>query len=584
MCGITVFFKFCKVDENDIKLIHLSNKEMSYRGPDEQDIWSYENIILGQVRLSIIGLSNGHQPLFSEDKNLVLVCNGEIYNYKALKKDLINKGHTFSSDSDSEVILHLYEEYEEKLFEKLDGMFAFCLYDLTKKRMLVSRDRSGKKPLYYSKVNNGFVFSSELKVIKKYFLKEISINYDVLRQVQQYSYSISPDETYINGIYKVPFSSYSLITNHTTHIQFKKYYKRVIDNTFRGTYQDACDEIRRLLFLSVEKRLQSDVPVGVLLSAGIDSSAISSIAREMKENVNVISLGYKGHHSIDERLEAKKLSKLKGFIWNEVELDINHYSGYFQEILSILDEPNADDAMFAQWGIYKYANSKGYKVLLSGNGGDELFYGYNSHNNYALGLNFIKEKSLQFPISSRKAVIKFLFQQFLDILFKKKKIHYNKLNLKMELPVMNELKILASESAIPLYRNDWHRDHYSNEIENVYYFLHYAWLTNNCYFLSDKLAMANSIEMRSPFADLDLINFVDTLPFEFKFKEGCPKQLLKDSLLDILPPLVLNRPKSGFTPPYEYMQSIIKQYNNKHFTEKPITYSQLVTDYFAYNA
>jgi asparagine synthase (glutamine-hydrolysing) len=578
MCGITAFYSYNTIQQHHLDKLHLANHEMIYRGPDEQDVWFRDNVALAQVRLSIIGISNGHQPLFNEDKTLALVCNGEIYNYKSLKIELIEKGHIFSTDSDSEVIIHLFEEYGQNLCEKLDGMFAFCLYNLCDGSLIVARDRAGKKPLYYAYTREGIVFSSELKIIKNHFLNEVFINYEVLRQIQQYSYSISLDETYVKGIYKVPFACSTIVTQKSSHLNFRKYYKRRIEETFSGTYQEACREVKRLLFQAVEKRLQSEVPVAILLSAGIDSSAIASIAREMTENVNVISAGYKGKHEVDERAEAKRLCDEKKFIWHEVELDESDFIENLDQILSRIDEPNGDVAMFAQWRIYEQSKHKGYKVLLSGNGGDELFYGYKVHNNYALGLKWLKANAKHFPMYSSSDASKFFFKQFLKLKFNKEEFMLDKININMEFPVMEELNHLAS---IPLRRADWHRIDFRHELDNVYYFLHYAWLTNNCYFLADKLAMAHSVEVRSPFADLDLINFVDTLPIQFKFKEGQPKQLLKDSLKGVLPDYVINRKKSGFTPPMAFVEKLINEFQKKHFQNSPQNFPQLVTDYFA---
>jgi asparagine synthase (glutamine-hydrolysing) len=583
MCGLTVLFSYTTINNSDLGLLHACNKEMIYRGPDEQDVWHHQNIALAHVRLSIIGVSNGHQPLFNEDNSLALVCNGEIYNYVQLKTELSAKGHVFKTYTDAEVILHLYEEYGDRLCEKLEGMFAFALYDLKTGHLIVARDRAGKKPLYYANTRDGIVFSSELKIIKNYFLSEVKINYEVLRQTQQYSYSISPEETYIKGIYKVPYASYTKLTSNTVQPHFIQYYRRNIQDTFTGTYEEACREVKRLLYRAVEKRLQSEVPVAVLLSAGIDSSAIACIASQMTDKVHVISAGYSGKHKVDERAEARKLSRERGFIWDELELNEDDFSANLNSMLSKIDEPNGDVAMFAQWEIYKHAGNKGFKVLLSGNGGDELFYGYPSHNQYAQGLQWLKNKAGYFPIAEKRDAVKLWVQQILKWIMNREPYMLDKINLNMDYPVMKDFKNYLDTNHIPIYRSDWHKENFNHEIDKVYHFLHYAWLTNNCYFLADKLAMAHSVEVRCPFADLDLINFVDSLPLGIKFKDGKPKQLLKDSLKDVLPEYVLSRSKSGFTPPYTFVEKMINGYEKKHFSEAPVTFAQLVTDYFAAN-
>lgn len=582
MCGLNAFFSYTKVNQSQIDKIKLSNQDMIYRGPNEQDVWHNENIVLGQVRLSIIGVNNGHQPLFNEDKNLVLICNGEIYNYLELKKMLIEKGHKFRYTSDSEVILHLYEEYKEDLNSKLDGMFAYCLYDIKNNKLLVGRDTAGMKPLYYAKTSEGVVFSSELKVIKKYFLKGYSLNYEVLRQTQKFTHSISRNQTYIDEIYKLPYGSYASISQSNDFtVKISSYFKRDIQPVFNGDYQEACNEIKRLLYKAVEKRLQSEVPLGILLSAGIDSSAIATIAKEFREEVHVLSAGYSGKHDVDERKEAKRLSDEMGFIWNEIELNENYFNSNFNKIMSVIDEPNGDVAMFAQWEIYKKAKSLGFTVLLSGNGGDELFYGYDIHNNYALGLDWLKYHKMNMPILQSKQSIKYtIYNLYKTLIRNRRERILSKINTRNDYPVHSKLEKMAIKQYIPLDRADWHRINYSEMIDNVYHFLHYAWLTNNCYFLADKLAMANSIEVRSPFADIELIKFIDTLPLSFKFKNQKPKQILKDSLKGVLPDYVLQRKKSGFAPPDSFVNNLISKHS-ADFTSDISTFPQLVTDFYS---
>jgi asparagine synthase (glutamine-hydrolysing) len=582
MCGITAYVSFTKIDNQLINKLQACNRDMIYRGPDEQDVWHYEKVALAQVRLSIIGVNNGHQPLFNESRNIVLICNGEIYNYKELKQELQNKGHSFSSESDSEVILHLYEEYGEQLNDKLDGMFAYCLYDIEKQKIVVGRDFAGKKPLYFAQTPEGFVFSSELKAIKNHFFINPQINHEVLRQTQKYSYSISIEDTYVKGIHKIPFASYGLVDlKNGNEFQVHRYYKRYIKSIFSGDYVEACKKVRELLFKAVEKRLQSEVPIAVLLSAGIDSSAIACITREYRENVHVLSAGYEGKHIVDEREEAKRLSYEKGFLWNEIELKESDFLNNLQNIFSILDEPNGDVAMFAQSEIYKKAKEKKFTVLLSGNGGDELFFGYSGHNDYALGLQWIEQQKSLMPMKSKVDVLKLLIKSLLKVGALGKDNFLEKINIRYDYPVFNELLQKALLQQIPLEREDWHRINFDNQLDKVYYFLNYAWLTNNCYFLGDKLAMAHSVEVRSPFADRDLISFVDTLPIEYKFRNALPKQILKDSLKGVLPDYIIQRKKTGFTPPTGFVNKLIEQYQPSYFKEKPATFAQLATDYFA---
>lgn len=577
MCGFTAYFSNGSIGRHHIEALEQSNKDMLHRGPDEQDVWYHERVALAHVRLSIIGVSNGHQPIFNEGRTVALVCNGEIYNYRQLRRQLQGRGHHFVTESDSEVIVHLYEEYGERLCAHLDGMFAFCLYDTQTGTLLLARDLAGKKPLYYAHTPDGIVFSSELEVIRKHFLTNPRANFEVIRQTQRHSYSIDPEETYVSGIRKVPYGSSVTVRPGERQLQFKRYCQRKIEAVFTGTYTDACAEVRRLLVRAVEKRLQSEVPVAVLLSAGVDSSAIATIARGLTDDVHVISAGYSGTHDVDERAAAKRLSNDRGFKWHEIELRESDFPSSLEEILSRLDEPNGDVAMFAQWEIYRQAREQGFKVLLSGNGGDELFFGYSSHNDYARALAW-GEDAFSPDFSFRKTTGMFLQQ------LRARLLHSDKFVLEkmfpQTLPVMRELERMEPHGRPELHRADWHRIDLPNTIDRVYHFLHYAWLANNCYFLADKLAMAHSVEVRSPFADRDLMNFVDSLPLSMRFRNGRPKQLLKDSLSDLLPKYVLNRQKTGFTPPTAFITKLVNSYSPRYFRESPQNLAQLVTDQF----
>ncbi|MEQ8926491.1 MAG: asparagine synthase (glutamine-hydrolyzing) [Fulvivirga sp.] len=571
MCGITAFYAFSSVDNSTLSNLHKCNQEMSYRGPDDSGLWHDERVAIAHVRLSIIGVENGHQPLFNEDKSLILTCNGEIYNYLELKEDLIKKGHCFSTESDCEVIIHLYEEYGTNFISKLDGMFAFCLYDQKKAEIIVGRDHAGKKPLYYAVLPKGVILSSELKAIKNHFLVNPDTNYEVIRQVQKYTYSISRNETYIKQIEKIPDGCYATL-NLNEGLRINRYFRRTITPSFSGSYEDAKSRTKDLIYSAVEKRLQSEVPVAILLSAGVDSSTIACVARELREEVHVITAGYKGSHDVDERAEAQKLAKEKDLIWHDVELDSRDFADSFDEILSYLDEPNADPAMFAQWHIYRKAKELGFTVLLGGNGADELFYGYKKHNEYA--------QSLQWYDSYRKKILNTSRISFLKNslkLFKKDDhvTYKNYITGFSERKADNEVESKALLQSLPLSFESWISNLPWTYTDRLYYYLHYAWLTNNCYFLSDKLAMAHSIEVRSPFADQELIKFIDSLPLEYKFPNQAPKQLLKEAVKGLVPDNVLNRTKTGFTPPNDHMRYLLKEqkttfshYLSKRFIRK----------------
>ncbi len=583
MCGFTAFFSWQGIEDRHLEALARCNRDMRHRGPDEEDVWHDTRVALAHVRLSIIGVANGHQPIFNEDRTVAMVCNGEIYNYRALRKDLEARGHRFATDSDCEVIVHLYEEQGAALCAPLDGMFAFCLYDARSGHLLVARDRPGKKPLYYAQTPDGLVFSSELEAIRTRFLRKATPNYEVLRQVQQYSYAIDLEATWVTEIRKVPPACFMLVTPDHAQPQCTRYYRRRIVPSFSGSYREACEEVGRLLVAAVEARLHSEVPVAVLLSAGVDSSAVAAIARTLRGEVNVLSAGYAGHHAVDERAAARRLSDDLGLSWHDVELREEDFATSLDAILARLDEPNGDVAMFAQWEIYRQARERGFTVLLSGNGGDELFFGYPEHNAHARALAWLEAAMVRNPVLSARHAVRLLAGQLLARLRGRDRYVLDRLAPRA-FPAMAELEDLAAHTGAaraPLQQGDWYRSRLPNALDRVYHFMSGPWLANNCYFLADKLAMAHSIEVRSPLADRALTDFVDTLPLSVKFPGGRPKGLLKDSLGALLPAYVLERPKTGFTPPTRFVDHVIRSYRRAFFQTMPSTLAQLITDNFA---
>lgn len=577
MCAINGVYKFNE-DFKSSSIVRSMCKTMSYRGPDDMDFFEDDVVCLGQDRLSIIGVSNGHQPIFNEDRTLVIICNGEIYNYKELKEKLIENGHHFITDSDTEVILHSFEEKKEKCLLDFRGMFAFAVYNTKTKELFLARDINGKKPLYYSVTPKGFVFSSELLAIRDYYLNDFDLSWKELGNYLKFSFGQSMSETYIKQIKKVENASY--ITINKSSISNKRYWKKTNVVTYEGSYKDAKNECLKLLRESVSLRLRSDVPVAILLSSGVDSSFIAALAAESGNKVHAITAGYKGKTDCDEREIAKKFAKEKGLIWHEVELDENDFESYFYEYLKYIDEPVSDLASIAKWGIYKKAKHLGFKVLLSGDGSDEIFFGYNSHNDKAEILSLLYdypkvkgETYKQEFLTNHQDIISRFFEGK-DFLHHYRTFYYKGFEtLKTEF----ENKDFDFETDSPVYK------FYENEslaIEKIYSYLFNIWLPNNCYYLADKLAMGNSIESRCPFADKNLIEFMSSLPLDYKFKDNKPKGFLKDIAKDILPDYILSPAKRGFTPPNTIFKNLIDHYSNRYFSKKLETYNQLVVDYF----
>ncbi|MBQ9591393.1 MAG: asparagine synthase (glutamine-hydrolyzing), partial [Paludibacteraceae bacterium] len=337
MCGISAIYRFTKVTDHDKDALHKMNEEMAYRGPDGSGVWCDETCGMAHTRLSIIGLDNGSQPLFNADGSIVLICNGEIYNYIELRKELEDKGYVFKTDSDSETIIYAYEEYGEKCLEHFRGMFAFVLYDKRRKRLFAARDRVGEKTLYFAQIQTGVVFSTELKAILKYYIDKPQINAHALAESIRFNYPFELRQTYVDQIKRLEAGEYAIVDEHG--LELHKYWDRYNHPLFEGTRDEAEKEIVRLMRESVGLCLRSDVPVAVLLSGGIDSSAVAAMAQETGKEIHVISAGYKGQFGCDERVVAKRFAKEKGLIYHEVELDANDFQNIFDEYLPRIDEP-----------------------------------------------------------------------------------------------------------------------------------------------------------------------------------------------------------------------------------------------------
>ena len=585
MCGITSIYKFTQITESDRDKLQLMNQEMYYRGPNERGIWCDETCGLAHTRLSIIGLDNGRQPLFNEDKSLVLICNGEIYNYIELKVDLIAKGHVFNSDSDSETILHLYEEYGVDCLQYMRGMFAFCLWDINLKKLFVARDRIGEKTIYYAQLPTGIVFCTELKAIEKHYLDKVQINTNALAETIRYNYPIDLKNTFIDQIKRLEAGQYALVDDKGLEIHH--YWKRDITPIFTGCFEEAKAETLRLMRESVDICLRSDVPVAVLLSGGIDSSAIAALAKEGGREVHVITAGYKGKYDCDEREEAKRFATEKGLIYHEVELDANDFKELYKEYSTYIDEPVSDLSSVAQWALYKKAKSMGFTVLLGGLGGDELFYGYPYYNKLAESLQVRNTHRELFPwkgIEKKKAFLKFAFKNYKHLLY-----GGSPLIIDDRIPVewtYEDYKLFAStanfiynDEKIQFKDYDIHFSFKSGSgIREVYDFMFSRFMTTQCLYLTDRQGMGNSVEIRSPLIDYKLVEFVSSLPTEFLYKRDNPKFFLKETLKGIVPDYILYDKKRGFTPPLDFIKQLNKEYKYKYLQSNHVFYNSMFAD------
>ncbi len=545
MCGISGF------NFSDEELIKKMNKKIKHRGPDGDGVFVSENVSFGHTRLAIIDLSEkASQPMRSADGSLVLVFNGEIYNFKEIRRDLESKGYVFKSGSDSEVILHAYREYGKDCVNTFNGIFAFAIYNKKDGSMFLARDRVGVKPLYYYWDNNKFIFSSEIKSILEHNV-ERKINKDALNIYFRTLYVPAP-LTMFEGINKLEPGSYLVYRDKLLE---KKTYWQPDDFENISTEQEAIEKVRELMKDSVKKQLISDRPVGVFLSGGIDSTVITGLVSEItKSTVKTFSANYdiKGNKfNIDADL-AKKTSEYYKTDHTEIEITGKDARDNLEDVIRHMDEPVANATQIATYLLSK-ETKKDVAVVLGGDGGDELFGGY---ERYRLGK----------LISEYQKIPSFLRNTFGNVIIKVIK-QKNRSVSKLNLPA-NEKRYLSfmtqEEKSISSFLRDKYNDkniteqlykekYFNNDIKDFEKQFMWAdvrsWLVDESLLRSDKMSMAFGLEQRVPMLDHRLVELSLKIPTKWKIKGKNTKVILKEAMKKYIPEYILRQPKRGWTSP-----------------------------------
>jgi len=553
MCGIIGANRFYK---NFLDSLNIMDK----RGPDNSSVYNIDNNYFGHTRLSIIDLDKeANQPMVFDD--IVIVFNGEIYNYKELIKEYNLQCVT---SSDTEVLIRLYLRYGIKMLNKLNGAFAFCIYDIKQNRYFCARDRYGKKPFYYYFKDNKFIFSSMIKPIIALLGSTPNLNKVALSQYLQFFTPLAPN-TFYQDIFKLPSGSYMIFENN--QLSIKKYYK--ID--FRKTIfseDEAVKQIEQTLLKSVELRLISDVEVGSLLSGGIDSSLISSMYSKLTNHkINTFSIGYKDHTKYSELPYAKTVSKYINSNHTQIELTKSNFIDSLDEVFSTMEEPHGDPAAIPLYHLSKTIHNQGIKTVLSGEGSDEIFLGYDNYSKFY--------QYYQFKQSLTSTQQQFLKQNIFNSKTTTKEMEYLKrvLNNDMiynsfaEVFTYNQKKLLFKK--LPTFKYEIEK---KNCVDWMSYIDLKVWLGEALLSKVDKILMANSVENRNPFLDYHLVNL--SFKIDSKLKLGdTNKYLLKKVASKYIPQEIINRQKKGFNSPYnewlfeEYkdnlLQTILKA-NQKH--------------------
>lgn len=538
MCGICGIFDFSQKKVNKEELVKMC-RTLEHRGPDDEGFYISKNIGLANRRLSIIDLGKGHQPICNENEKIWITFNGEIYNFIKLREDLIKKGHHFYTKTDTEVIVHLYEELKEKCVNKLEGMFAFGIIDQKNKKLFLARDPLGEKPLFWTVFDNKFIFSSEIKGILAYpgFRKEI--NDEALREYLLYGFIPSP-KTIFRGIRQIP-PGYFLSVNETGEVKEEKYWEIDYSKKNSGGEERIIDEAKIILERSVEKMLVADVPLGVFLSGGVDSSLVTALMAKIlgPKKVWGFTIAFR-EESVDESAYARIVAKYLGIKHNLKIFSQQDLLVLLPRVAETLDSPIADPSILPTFLLSGFV--KNYvKVALSGDGGDENFAGYPKYlAHYFLTKTSVNKLPNLHTTASRLGKM----GKFLDY------ISYP-LHLRNQLWISHfspeEIEKLTGKKVNFSEIEDRHKIFNGEERLDEPFFLDQKLTLPDLYLVKvDRASMANSLEVRCPFLDKNLVEFCAKIPFGIKLKGFKTKSLLKKIALQYLPAEAILRPKKGF--------------------------------------
>src|SRR3989338_635168 len=556
MCGINGIFNLDgdAVFKEDLMKM---NSMMIHRGPDDEGFYIDKNIGLSMRRLSIIDIKGGHQPITDERKRYWIILNGEIYNYIELRKELKNKNHVFKTNTDTEVLVHLYEEFGEECLKKLNGIFVFAIWDKYKRELFIANDRLGIKPLFYYKNGASFCFSSELKsLLTLRFDKQIEYNSVLLYLFLLY---VPYPMSMVKGVYKLEPATYIKIDENGRYLK-KLYWEIESSNSVsKINIEEFKETFLYLLSDAVRLQLRSDVSVGTFLSGGIDSSCVVAMASRINKGIPVrtFSVGYEGHY-IDERPYARKIAEMYRTDHKELFITKDDIIKGLRRFAWYMDEPIGDSAAIPIFLLSELARESGVKVILNGTGGDEVFGGYprylirkpERYLKYRLYPLFNFTVSLlKNPLDIKTAIN--LTDKLISYLCR---VNGTFIGLMSFLKEKSALGILL-KNIDNIMKNYF--EFYGNlrEEDRFIFFDLKTYLVNDLLFLLDKTTIAASIEGRVPLIDYRIVEFMSTIPANVKMKGGNLKWLVKQALKGILPDEILYRDKMGFGGPVSFWLS-----------------------------
>lgn len=597
MCGI---FGQLTSTQADIELVQRMARRIAHRGPDGYNVFCEGHFAFGAGRLAIIDLDAPAGALWNEDRSVGVVFNGEIYNFAILREELIKTGHHFVTHTDTEVLVHGYEEWGiENLLERLNGMFAFCIFDVHEDCLWLARDRLGEKPLYYTRhVTDEFLFASEIKALFESERLTANVNYDALPYYLTLGYVPAP-QTMFAGIHKLGAGEFMRVT--TSDITVQSYWVPQMDTTqVDYSYSDAVKQVRQRLEQAVESRMMSDVTVGALLSGGVDSSAVVALMNQMTNKpVNTFTVGF--DFAGDEHGDSKFNVDLHHAEQAAAHLRTHHHAIIIQDdfiaellphLVHQMDEPVAQHSIMQTAYVTAIARHMDVPVLLSGDAGDELFLGYG---------HYVQDQKLaqvmrvpRFMRSGIAPLVKSIprFAPYAEKLMADSPS-------KRYLEWMRFLRVAEADALLARpFADDALSDLLTPVLQTpntdafadrIAYTSLRLWIAEDSNMRMDKMSMLMSVESRAPLEDHHFVDFALSLPLDYKLRHGDVKRVFKDAVRDLLPETILNRPKWGFIPPTSdwlrhELRSLVDDYLSPDYVThanlcNPTEVSRLVTEH-----
>lgn len=566
MCGITGLVDLRSERQVNEQLLRAMNDSLLHRGPDGEGFHLEAGVGFGHRRLSIIDLEGGKQPLYNEDKTVIVTFNGEIFNFMEVEKELLSLGHIFRTRCDTEVIVHAWEEWGVECLKRFNGMFSFAIWDRNKRTLFIARDRLGVKPLFYAEVDGWLVFGSELKAVLQH--PGIPRDIDPTAVEDYFTFGYVPDpKTIYRSIKKLEPGTY-ICLQRGQPIKVNRYWdvplmgKRDAAVDFSGIQQELRDRLKE----AVRKRMVADVPLGAFLSGGIDSSAVVAMMRELGDNkILTCSIGFK-EAQYDESLYSKMVADVKHTDHKAETVDSSDYS-LLDKLVGIYDEPYADSSAIPTYRVCELAR-KYVTVALSGDGGDESFIGYRRYRLMAM------EESLRskVPLALRQAIFGPLGRWYPKLdwaprMFRAKTtlqalarttvdaylhgISLSSDEMRGRLFSAQFKRQLQGYSSREVFHDHIKDKNFEDGLSMAQYLDFKTYLPGDILTKVDRASMAHSLEVRTPFLDYEFVEWASSLPTDLKLHHGTGKYVLKESLRKILPDEILFRKKMGFSVPID---------------------------------